>query len=742
MSHEQNNAAIDIDTLFADGLGHHQSGRLVEAEAIYRQILMRTPYHAPSLHLLGLLAHQVGQSKMAADLIGQAITQDNQTAVYHSNLGVVLKRLGKLDAAIDAYRQALVLDPGLADAHNNLGVALLAGNKPDAAASAFQQALSVKPDYAEAYNNLGNAWHAMRMAVQAVTAYRQALAIKPGFVTAYKNLAVVLLESGEATESLAVCDQAIKIDPGFAEAHSNRGNALKGLGNLKAAVAAYQEALHLDPNYAEAYVNLGSAYQDLNNLPDAIACYRRGLSLDPNHLEGLNNLASALRERGELAEAVTVYEQALSHKPDAAQTRSNLIFALAGQDRLSADEYLALARGWETACLPDHDRKQAKLRAVAKRDRVSDRLRIGYISGDFNRHVISCFIEPVLALHDRRRVEVFAYPTTLRRDEVTARIEASVEHWTPIVGMSDEEARQQIETDRIDVLLDLSGHTGGNRLGVFARRAAPVQAHYLGYCASTGLTEMDYWIADDILAPPASDTEFSETLFRLPRLSVAYGGSADAPVPTWRPRSDGIVRVGSFNRIDKISPACIALWARVLKVLPEAHLLIKIKLLGDASLRKRLLADFAGHGVDESRIELPDRSTTPDWASHMAYYDQLDVALDPIGGPSGCTTTCDALWMGVPVVAMEGKHTATRMTTALLHAFNRPEWVARNEDEYIAKTVALGRDSSLRQDLRALQRAQMAAGPLCDSASLTVALENAYAHMSNKPIGSISSTEA
>ena len=217
-------------------------------------------------------------------------------------------------------------------------------------------------------------------------------------------------------------------------------------------------------------------------------------------------------------------------------------------------------------------------------------------------------------------------------------------------------------------MIDLSGHTAHNRLGVFARRAAPVQAHYLGYFASTGLAGMDYWIGDEILTPATTDSHFSEQVWRLPRIWVSYDGRADAPVPDWRPSQGGAVWLGSFNNLGKLTPATLALWAQVLHALPQGKLLLKTKGLSDTGNRQRILEAMSGHGILPDRIELQDSSATPGWPAHMAYYDRLDIALDPVGGVGGGTTTCDALWMGVPVITLEGDRMASRMTASMLDA--------------------------------------------------------------------------
>jgi predicted O-linked N-acetylglucosamine transferase (SPINDLY family) len=264
---------------------------------------------------------------------------------------------------------------------------------------------------------------------------------------------------------------------------------------------------------------------------------------------------------------------------------------------------------------------------------------------------------------------------------------------------------------------------------VFARRAAPVQVYYLGYFASTGLTEMDYLIGDDILTPPEMDSHFSERVWRLPRIWESYNNKAEAPPVGWRPAQDGSLWLGSFNNLGKLTPATLAIWAKVLHALPQAKLLLKTKELADAGNRRRILDALNGHGVEPGRIELQDWSATPDWHSHMAYYDRLDIALDPVGGMAGGNTSCEALWMGVPVITLLGDRMSSRITATIVNAVGHPEWIARSEADYVDKVVAFAHDVEQRKVLRAGQREQMARSPLCDARGLAMLLEQSYAEM-------------
>ena len=340
---------------------------------------------------------------------------------------------------------------------------------------------------------------------------------------------------------------------------------------------------------------------------------------------------------------------------------------------------------------------------------------------------VSYFLETVLIHHDRSRVEIFAYSTADKSDEVTVRLRALCDHWRDVALDNDAQICALIQGHRLDVLVDLSGHTGGNRMAVIARRAAPVQAHYLGYFASTGLTEMDYWIGDDVLLPPKANAHFSEIPWRLSRVWVSYLSPDDAPPVLWQPALDGTVWLGSFNNIAKLTDATFALWAKLLHALPQAKLLLKYKFLDEVGNLGRITSIFERCGIPADRLEL--RGETKGWAQHMALYNRLDIALDPVGAHAGVTTTCDALWMGVPVVSRVGDRMAQRQGASLLTAIGHPEWVAHDDEDYIAIVAALASDVHGRAALRPLQRETMRRSALCDGKGLASALEDAYMAM-------------
>jgi predicted O-linked N-acetylglucosamine transferase (SPINDLY family) len=602
-----------------------------------------------------------------------------------------------------------------------------AGRLPQAAAI-YQKILQTEPANQQALYLLGAISHQTGQFETAVELISRAISIGPSGPM-YYNLGVSLQALGRHDAASECYRQAISIKPDDAKSHSNLGAALQEQGKLEEAIECYRQAISIRPNDAGAHCNLGVALQAQGKLDVAVECFNQALSIEPGYAEAHRNLGLTLRTQGNLDAAVACFNQALAIKPDYAEAHSNSLFVHAHHSLFDPQRYLSLARGWDQVCLATQDRQAAHNRTFRRLPVAGRRLKVGYVSGDFRQHAVSYFVEQLFAHHDRARIELFAYTNNGQQDDVTERLQGLVEHWVPITGIPDATVRDRIEKDGIDVLIDLSGHTAHNRLGVFARRAAPVQAHYLGFFASTGLMEMDYWIGDESLTPPETDRHFSEQVWRLPRVWVSYEGKADAPRPDWKPAPDGRVWLGSFNSLSKLTPATLVLWASVLHALPEAHLLLKTKEFADDGNRRRILDAMASHGISPGRIELQDKSVTPGWHEHMAYYNRLDIALDPVEGLGGGTTTCDALWMGVPVITVEGDRMASRMTGSMLDDIDHPEWIAHTNEEYVGKVVALARNVETRKFLRISQRTQMAHSSLCDARGLAVCLENAYVEM-------------
>ena len=733
---------LSLDEALRQGNAFHRAGKIQDAERMYRAILKVRPQHPEANHDLGVLAVQAGQAGLGLPLLKTALEARPDSATYWLDFIEALLAAGQDDAA------GAVLEQGRQ--HGLAGTAVLALAARIEKASEHRSRLRALEksfhagsyvametqarDLLERFPDSGKGWHLLGLSLvvrndsaAALEPLLRAAAALPNDADLWDHLGSAHLLQGHATEAASAFRRALALRPDYPSALNNLGNALRELGQPKEAVESYLRAIELQPDHDMAHTNLGIILQAQGQMDEALACHRRALALNPANVEAHVNSANALKELGQIEAAVAAYGRALALAPEQLEARSNLLLLEAFSSRLTPQAFLTEARELDRVLTGQAQREgdSAPLPGPARQGR---RLRLGYVSGDLRgKHPVPFFLGPLLAAHDRRRVEVFLYPTHGARDDVTERLERLGDHWSPLAGLADREAAKRIRADGIDVLVDLSGHTRYNRLGIFARRAAPAQAHYLGYCATTGLSAMDYWIGDGVLFPKEETAPFSETPWRLPRPYLCYDGREDLPQSAWTPRQNGEIWFGSFNHLSKIQDATVELWSRILSALPEGKLLLKSGQLDQAANRDRMLAAFAKRGIGRDRLVLMGQ--TAGWREHMMAYDLVDVALDPLDAVSGVTTTCDALWMGVPLVTMAGDRLATRMAASLVSGLGHADWVAAAPEAYADLAVTLAQDVAGRARLRPWQREKMLTSPLADAKGLAQSLEDAYEAM-------------
>jgi protein O-GlcNAc transferase len=559
---------------------------------------------------------------------------------------------------------------------------------------------------------------------EAVAAYRQVIGIKPDFAAAHCNLGLALAAQGKLDEAVAAYRRAISIKPDFTEAHSNLGNALSGQGKLDEAVAAYRRAISIKPDFAAAHSNLGNVLSGQGKLDEAVAAYRRAISIKSNYAEAHSNLGSALASQGKLDEAVAAYRQAIGIKPDFPEAFSGLLFCLNYDDKLTNDHLFAAHREWD-----ERYGQRAPTFTTYGNDRdATRRLRIGYLSPNFREHSVAHFLEPLLRGHDRQKVEVFCYAEVTRFDSVTTRLQGLADHWLVTVGLSDQRLAERIRTDGIDILVDVAGHTAGNRLPVFARKPAPVQVTWLGYPNTTGLKAIDYRLVDAVTDPAGeADAWASETLMRLEDGFLCYRGLRNGPEPTPPPcLKTGTVTFGSFNNPAKVSTATFDAWAKLLSRLPLARLILKGIWFADAATRALFSARLGERGVAADRVELV--TWLPGAAEHLALYHRVDIALDPFPY-NGTTTTCEALWMGVPVITLRGHRHAGRVGASLLTRVGLTDWIADSPEEYVEIALAQAGNPLRLHHLRRTLRPRMTTSSLCDVSAFTCKMEAAFRTM-------------
>ena len=719
-----------------------RQGRLADAARCLQQAVQLRPEHAESHLNLGRALLDLGRldEAIAACRNGLALLPDSAEA--HTNLANALRERGLFDEAHASCRRALELKPGLVEAQISLGNLYQDQGRMDEALDCFRAALNIRPDAAAAHLGLGNLWYAQGRLDEAAAGYEQALALRPAYAEACNNLGIVRRDQGRLDEAVALYRQAVELRPNYGAARNNLGIGLQSLGDLDGAVACFRQAIELQPRLAEAHKNLGqvlnaqgdreqaldslrralelkpdfadahletgNVLKDQGALTDAVESYHRALALHPENADTLLNLGNALKDQGRIDEALTWYRRAVDAAPARAEVLCNLLHAA----QYRADASLALLAEVHT----EYEQRFARpLRSTWQPHLQSRepgrRLRLGFVSPDFSRHPVGFFLIRVLEHLDRRQCEVVCYSNRSKADEMTHRFQAAAELWRDVAGLSDGDLADRIRSDQIDMLFDLSGHTAHNRLLVFARKPAPIQISWLGYEGTTGLSAMDYVLADRFEIPVDAEPFYVERVLRMPHGFACYDPPADAPPVGPLPAlTQGSVTFGSFNNLAKLTPAVVQLWAKLLQRLPDSRLLLKFHGLDDGQVRQQVCDRFAACGVSPQRLELQGPSPHP---AYLAEYNRVDLALDPFPFNGG-VTTCAALWMGVPVITCPGETFASRHSLSHLTNAGLTGTIARNHDESIELAVGLARDLPRLAAMRSGLRAQVAASPLCN----------------------------
>lgn len=578
---------------------------------------------------------------------------------------------------------------------------------------------------AQPHYMLGCAFEDLGRNDEAAAAYREALALDPGHAKAANNLGALRQLAGDLAQAKQYYEQAVGADPGLFQALINLADLHKRLGSASRAIPWLRKALEREPRHPDLHCALVEALAFIFRLDEALECSRVALEVAPQYERAHFGMANVLQAMGRTRESEVAMREALRLKPDFVAAHSNLLFYLHYHHGNDPELLFEEHREWNrrhAASLPRQRLPRPDAMAGNRR------LRIAYVSPNLHRHSVAYFLEPLLEAHDRSAFEVHAYSNVSNADEVTARLKTHCDAWTEIFDLGDEEVARRIAADRIDILVDLAGHTAGGRLGVFARKPAPVQATWLGYPDTTGLDAMDWRFTDAIADPPGdADRHCSERLLRLDRGFLCYRAPELAPEVAEPPSiRSGNITFGSFNNLAKLTPELVALWARLLARLPGSRIVIKAHGLASDGVQRAMRERFAAAGVAEDRVTLLDAERAV--RHHLERYAEMDIALDSFPY-HGTTTTFEALWMGVPVVVLEGRAHVSRVGVSILRHLGLDELVARDADDYIAKAAALAADPERLARLRAGLRDRLRESPLMDARAFARSIEAAYRRM-------------
>jgi len=697
----------------------HQSGKYELAEKGYREFLQNNPNHADTLHLLGCLKKQQNQFVQAIQLIEKAIDIAPQIPMYHYNLGFAYFSISKLQQAMDCWKKTIELDPDCMDAYANIGYAY----------TALNECQKAKEILYRGYNR----------------SHQNQLILL--------NLATVYHKDDEFDKARQYYEKLLSINEKHVEALKGYGRLLYRTGRLIEAINCLLYLTNFQPDCVDTWYHLGCAYQDNCQDEDAVKCFKHALSLDPNTTRAYYNLGKIENDKGQLTSAKKYYQAAIDKNPSFSEVLVVLgALSLDIADFVNAQFYIQKALNnhkdncleigsinlYQSNYMPYIPRRQIYQNhlewgknmiascgyAFSPKLKIQNTIRVGYVSPDFRLHSVAYFILPVLRYHDRNHFKIYIYSNVLRADHITEKIRQYCHVYRNICGMSTRSAGQLIYEDNIDILLDLAGHTHRNRLDIFAMKPAPIQMTYLGYPGTTGLTTMDYRITDTI-ADPIDDTDhYTEKLIQIDPPFICYQPPDNSPDITDLPMNmNGYITFGSFNYLGKINDCVIQLWAKLLHQIPDARLVLKSRPFHDSLAYKRFKEMFVSKGISENRLDL--RASIPEFNKHLCQYHDIDIALDPFPY-NGTTTTCEALWMGVPVLTITGTCHSERVGTVLMKSIGLTDWIANDKIQFIQKASLFAKQTHLLSRLRQQLRNIMKTSDLCNGALHVQKLESVY----------------
>jgi protein O-GlcNAc transferase len=697
--------------------------RPVEAEAAARRALALRPAFYEALNNLGDALAAQNRFDEAEAAYRQAITINRRNASGYNNLGVLLQTRGRWEEAAAAYQAALQINPQYTDARANLGALLVLNDEAEEAENQCRQVLDRVPQHYRAAATLGRALRVQGRAEEAVLAYRHALATGPDAADTQLELGETLDGLGRYTEAELAYRQALVLEPDNATAQLALGENLLRQWRLAEAEAACRRALQLAPDLVPAHGTLATVLLNAGRMDDACDALRAGLETAPDHPILAESLAQTLRDQGQIGAALAHYRRTVDLHPELPTPHSGYLHTLLYDPAATEASLLAAHAAWDQV-------HAAPLRAEWEpwtNSRDPERpLRLGFVSADFNLHPVGCFLATVLERLAAERWETICYSTGPRDDLITAQLRHAAGVWCPAQSLSDERLAERIRDDQVDILFDLSGHGPLNRWGVFARKPAPVQVAWIGYRGTTGMAAIDFLLADANLVPAGSDIYYREQIVRLPETALCFSPPLDAPdIGPLPALEQGHVTFGSFNAPAKLNLQQLTAWAELLGRVPGSRLVLRHRGLDDPGTSRRMREAFTAAGIDGQRVEL--LGLVPR-GKLLAAYQGIDLALDP-SPHSGSLTTCEALWMGVPVISMPGATWASRLGTSHLRAAGLDDLVAADQPGYLDLAVQLAGDLERLAALRRELRTRVARSPLCDARRFTQYLTAALREM-------------
>lgn len=702
------------------------SGNYAAAETIATPLSKAYPKAILIWKILGVAIAEQGRMADAIIPMQKVIQIEPKDAEAHRNLATALKELGNIKSAEIHFRKSIALNPQDALAYIALSKILNEKQHFSEAEKLSRKAISFKYDMAEAHDQLGVALLKQQKIPEAESCFRTAILLDPTMADAHNNLGITLNEQQKYTEADLSYRHAIQLNPYFANAYSNMANNFSSLDQKSEAEAAYRKAIELNPQHNLGLSNLGGLLHNQGRQEEAKAILEQALVVNPKWSPTLNNLGNVHKELGNIETALKFYRKAINVDPTMTLAYSNFLLIAGYHAKLSPEQALQEAKQYGNYVTAQIKNKYTTWLCQFPTEPGKNKIRIGFVSGDLRRHAVTFFLESLLRHVDKNKIELIAYPTQPKEDEITALVKPHFIKWQPIYGKNDQDAASIIHDDGLHILIDLAGHTAYNRLPMFAYKPAPIQITWIGYPATTGMTEMDYILGDQYLVPIGKEQQFVEKVWRFPEVTGCFTPLVDnIPLVDLPALQNNYITFGCFNNLIKMNDDVVNVWSQILHSVPNSKLHLQAQQLSEPSVLQQTYQRYAVYGIAPERLILEGKTPRLDY---FRSFNKIDIALDPFPCPGG-TTTADTLWMSVPVLTMKGYNYWSRIGESLAHSVGQVDWIAENNADYIQKAKHFAADINYLTKLRRELRGRVMKSPLFDANKFARHFENAIQGM-------------
>lgn len=698
------------------------SGAETQAAALTK-LFPKTPF---VWKILGVAIAEQGRIADAIESMKKVVMLDPKDAEAHRNLATAFKEAGQIKMAEAHFRKCIALNPEDSLACVSLGKILNEKSNFSEAEKLCRKAILVNYDMPEAHDQLGVSLLGQKKLEDAENCFRSAILLKPDMVDAYNNLGISLNEQIRYEEAEACYLQALKLNPLFTNAFVNIGRNFSDQEKYAQAEIAYRKALETDPQHTLSLTGLGLALHLQQKEEEARVILEQALELNPELPEALNTLGNIHKQLGNNELALDFYRKAIDVKPEFTFVYSNFLLLAGYHAQLTQEELFEKAKIYGAQVSAQIKNKYSTWKSQTLNEQEATKLRIGFVSGDLKRHAVAFFLEGLVRNIDKNKFELIAYTAHPKEDEITALLKPHFNQWQPIYGKSDQDTAKIIYDDALHILIDLSGHTGMNRLPVFAYKPAPIQVTWLGYPATTGLAEIDYIMGDPYLTPQSDEHLFVEKVWRLPEIVWCFNPLfEDVPIADLPALKNNFITFGSFNNLSKINDQVIKVWSDILHAIPNSKLYLQVKQLNEPSVMQKTYERFAAVGITADRLILEKGGSRE---NYFKSFNKMDIALDPFPCPGGTTST-DTVWMSVPILTMKGQSYWSRIGETIANNIGLEEWIAEDVEDYINKAIRFASNIPALATLRANLRQQAMNSPLFNAPRYTRHFEDALIQM-------------